>query len=118
MIILHCLKETSWQEGKNSMYYGKHYIVSEGFIHCSSIENFWRVAPNFKNIKDRLVLLCIDTDKVESEIKWEDDDNCGREYPHIYGELNLDSVVNVIPFLSEDDGDFILNEELKEYLNE
>ncbi|MDN3955844.1 DUF952 domain-containing protein [Sporolactobacillus laevolacticus] len=115
MIILHCLKQNSWEKAKNSLYYGKEQIEADGFIHCSSIENFWRVAPNFKNIKEQMLLLCIDTNKVESQIKWGDDDNCGREYPHIYGELNTDAIVNVVPFLRDEQGNFVLNEELKSH---
>lgn len=113
MIILHCLKQSNWEKAKNSLFYGKEYIEAGGFIHCSSIENFWRVAPNFKHINEEMLLLCIDTQKVNPKIKWEDDDNYGREYPHIYGELNIDAIVNVVPFLKDKDGNFVLNEELK-----
>ena len=59
-----------------------------------------------------MLLLCIDSNKVDAIIKWEDEDNCGREYPHIYGELNLGSVVAVLPFLKNIDGDFVLKKEL------
>lgn len=41
----------------------------------------------------------------------------GREYPHIYGELNLDAVVNVVPFIRDEEGNFVLNEELKFYIS-
>lgn len=72
-----------------------------------------RVAPNFKDVKEPLVLICIDEDKLNSEIKYEDSDNCGRYYPHVYGEINIDSVVQVLPFLRDDNGDYIKNPELK-----
>lgn len=116
MIILHCLRKRTWDRVKDNERYGKEYIETEGFIHCSSIEHMWRVAPNFKDIDEPLLLLCIDTDKVIPEIKWEDGDNCGREYPHIYGELNLDAVVDVLPFLKDKEGNFILNPELERYI--
>lgn len=115
MIILHCLTQRQWEKVKDNLSYGIEYISTVGFIHCSSVENFWRVAPNFKNIKEPLVLLCIDTEKVTAEIKWEDHDNCGREYPHIYGELNLNSVVQILPFLRNQKGELILNEEIVKY---
>lgn len=82
-----------------------------GFIHCSAIEYFWRVAPNFKDVKEPLVLICIDENKLTSEIKYEDSDNCGRCYPHIYGENNIDSVVQVLPFLRDVNGNYIKNSE-------
>ncbi len=116
MIILHCIAEDQWIKVKGNSYYGKELIDNNGFIHCSSIENFWRVAPHFLHIKEKLVLLCIDTEKVEAEIKWEDDGNYGRTYPHIYGELNTDSVIANYPFNKNDKGDFLLNEELENYV--
>lgn len=110
-MILHCMKEKSWNKVKNKKSFGKKDLRKCGFIHCSSIEYFWRVAPNFKDVKEPLVLICIDEDKLTSEIKYEDSDNCGRYYPHIYGEINIDSVVQVLPFLKDESGNFIKNPE-------
>lgn len=114
VIILHCLRESQWNKCRENIKYGEESIKACGYIHCSSIENFWRVAPNFENIKVPLLLLCIDTNKVKANIKWEDEDNCGREYPHIYGELNLDSVVKVVPLLKNEQGNFILSNEVEQ----
>lgn len=110
-MILHCMKENEWNKVKNKKSFGKKDLKKYGFIHCSKIEYFWRVAPNFKDIKEPLVLICIEENKLESEIKYEDSDNCGRYYPHIYGEINTDSVVQVLPFLRNDSGDYIKNPE-------
>lgn len=113
MVILHCLKESTWDKCKDQEYYGDETIAPEGFIHCSDIHTFYKVAPNFTHMTEPLVLLCIDTSKVQAEIKWEDGDQCGTAYPHIYGRLNLDAVVNVLPFLKDDANTFVLNPELK-----
>lgn len=117
MIILHCLKETTWNKFKGKPNYGDEYIAHEGFIHCSDISTFRKVAPNFVEISEPLVLLCIDTSRVNAQIKWEDGDNCGTAYPHIYGLLNLDSVVNVLPFLKDKNNCFVLNSELASAIN-
>lgn len=63
-----------------------------------------------------LVLLCIDTTKVNAEIRWEDFDNCGRIYPHIYGVLNMDAIIEIVPFIKVEHEPFFFNEELKKYL--
>ncbi len=110
------MKKITWEKVKHEVNYGRELIDLDGFIHCSSIEKFWRVAPNFLDIEEPLVLLCIDTEKVNAEIKWEDGDDCGRAYPHVYGELNLDSIVDVVPFSIDLHGNFVLNEKLKQYL--
>lgn len=58
-----------------------------------------------------LVLLCIDCDRVKTEIKYE-----GLEtqelFPHIYGALNVDAVVNTLDFEPDADGKFKLPSEL------
>lgn len=40
--------------------------------------------------------------------------NEGNEYPHIYGELNFDAVLNTVEFEPNVDGDFSLPQELAE----
>ena len=62
-----------------------------------------------------MVLLCIDPSKVVSQIKWEDLRNSGVKFPHIYGELNLDAIVEVIDFPTNDDGTFVLPHQLEPY---
>lgn len=111
------MKEKSWNKVKNKKSFGKKDLEKYGFIHCSSIEYFWRVAPNFKDVKEPLVLICINEDKITSEIKYEDSDNCGRYYPHIYGEINITSVVQVLPFLIDSNGEYIKNPEFDDVKN-
>lgn len=113
MIIIHCVKEDIWKLYENCNYYGKEYMDTCGFIHCSEIETYPLVAPNFKEVKEKLLLLVIDTDKVEPEIKWEDLENCGTKFPHIYGMLNKNAIVNVLPHLWSKDREWIINSELK-----
>ena len=68
MIILHCLRKETWETIKDKPVFGEESVAAEGFIHCSSIEYFWRVAPNFRDIADELALLCIDTEKLTSQV--------------------------------------------------
>ena len=111
-VILHCINKSSWGKVKNRKIWGKELIEKEGFIHCSTIGFFWRVAPNFKDVNEDL-LLVIDENKLVSKVKYEDGDNCGRAYPHIYGTINNDAVINVLPFLKDENNNWIKNEEFK-----
>jgi uncharacterized protein (DUF952 family) len=106
------MKKMTWEERKNKEFWGQRNINADGFIHCSTIEYFWRVAENFISAKDEMVLLCIDEDKLQSEVKYEDGDNCGRLYPHVYGLINNDAVIQVLPFLKNEDGTWIKNSEI------
>ena len=112
--IIHCIKKSIWDEIQNQNSYTTSMLDDEGFIHCSDVETFHLVADfMFKDDKETLVLLCIDTSKIQAEVVWEDLYNAGIDFPHIYGPLNLDSVIAVLPFLRDKDGKFVLNDELK-----
>ncbi len=117
MFILHCMKKSTWESVKDKEYYGSAYIKAVGFLHCSSIEYMWRVAPMYEGVKDELVLLCIATSMVEPTIQWERGESNDRQYPHIYGELNLSAVVDVYPFLRDERGKFKLNPDLMEIID-
>lgn len=110
-IILHCMPLRVWEERRNLSHWGESELNREGFIHASPIEYFWRVAPNFADISEPLVLLCIDKAKLESEVRYEDGDGCGRAYPHIYGLINNSAVVAVFPFQKDAKGAYMKNAE-------
>lgn len=114
MIILHCLKESDWNKYKNGKFYGEEHLKNVGFIHCSDIETMHKVAWMFLDKLEIHVILCIETSKVKAQIKWENGGS--TDYPHIYGLLNLDAAVDVVPFLKDKNNQFILNAELKKYL--
>lgn len=115
MYILHSLKEDIWNTFKIQKYYGEYSLNKFGFIHCSEISTYKWVAPNFKNETDNFVLLVIDTNKLKSKVVWEDLRNCGVKYTHIYGLLNTDAVVEVLPHLWSNEKIWIANDELLKY---
>ena len=110
-VILHCMKESVWKERREKAFWGQRDLEKYGFLHCSSIAHFWRVAPNFKEVIEPLVLVCIDETKLAAPVRYEDLDGCGRAYPHIYGLVNQSAVVQVLPFLKDADGNYQKNEE-------
>ncbi|MGX8834050.1 DUF952 domain-containing protein [Amedibacillus sp. YH-ame6] len=101
MEILHCMLKSEYEEVKDKTYYGEQCIKKEGFLHCSTWNSFYEVAPFFMKDETEKVLLCIDTELVQAPIKWEDNGE-GILYPHIYGPLNMDSIIEVQPFLYKD----------------
>ncbi len=117
MYIIHALKEKIWNDYKKQKYYGEDSLNKFGFIHCSDISTYKWVAPNFKDEMDSYVLIVIDTNKLENEVFWEDLRDCGVKYPHIYGLLNTDAVVEVVPHLWSNEREWIMNEELLQYEN-
>lgn len=112
MYILHSAKKADFDANKR--YYGQYSVDNFGFIHCSDLDTYYLVAPNFKNETDERLLLVINTEKVNAVIKWED--GGGIDFPHIYGLLNTDSIEEVLPHLWTENKIWIPNEELKKYL--
>ncbi|HQJ56531.1 MAG TPA: DUF952 domain-containing protein [Caldisericia bacterium] len=111
-IILHITKYEQWIKEKETGAYRGNTLDSQGFIHCSAKEQILRVANSlFKNQKG-LVLIVIDSNKITSEIKYENLEGGSELFPHIYGPLNIDAVIKVLKFEPGIDGNFTLPEEL------
>lgn len=109
-MILHCMKASLWEDRKYMNTWGHEEIKASGFVHCSSIEYFHRVAPIFSK-EESYVLLCIDESRLTSPVLFEDDSNMGRTYPHVYGLINNDAVEMVLPFIRDEKGNYIKNQE-------
>lgn len=73
-------------------------FAAEGFIHCSTRKQVITVANARFRGQQGLVLLLIDTDKVKPEIVYENLEGGAQLFPHIYGKLNTDAVVEVATF--------------------
>jgi uncharacterized protein (DUF952 family) len=80
----------------------------EGFIHCSKADQVIKVADARFRGQMGLRLLCIDTEKVKAEIRYENLEGGQELFPHIYGELNPEAVVKVSEFEPGVDGYFTL----------
>ncbi|MBN3876329.1 MAG: DUF952 domain-containing protein [Nostoc sp. JL23] len=109
--ILHITKRQQWEQAKNLGTYRADSLNSEGFIHCSKSTQILKVAKRFFDNQKELVLLLIDSEKVQAEIRYEPAE-IGELFPHIYGELNIDAVYQVIDFEAGKDGLFELPQEV------
>ena len=84
-----------------------------GFIHASYAHQVTRVANAIYSGVPGLVLLVIDRQRVTAPIRDESPARGSERYPHIYGPLNLDAVIEVLPFEPSADGTFTLPETLR-----
>jgi uncharacterized protein (DUF952 family) len=86
-----------------------------GFIHCSKAHQVSGVANAVYAGVHGLVLLVIDPERVTAPIREESPDGSdGNErYPHIYGPLNVDAVLEVVEFEPSSDGTFELPRKLR-----
>jgi len=109
-VILHIAKLEQWEKAQLEGIYRIDTLDLKGFIHCSTSEQIVKVANDMFPGQKGLVLLCIDTSKVQSGIRYE---CAGTEelYPHIYGPLNINAVIKVANFEAQKDGKFRLPKE-------
>jgi len=106
-MILHICSSDAWKAALNSGSYIGDTLLTEGFIHCSTKDQVIEVADYIFRGRAGLLLLLIDEAKVKEKIRYEDAGN-GKLYPHIYGPLNLDAVMDAVEFPPRADGTFVL----------
>jgi uncharacterized protein (DUF952 family) len=104
--IFHLTPRSHWEAAQQSGSYFAESLQTEGFIHCSTIEQVARSANKFYRGQTDLVLLHIDPSLLKAELRYETF-STGEAFPHIYGEINLEAVTLAEPFAPNTDGEFI-----------
>ncbi len=107
--IYHITSRTSWSAAQKSGAYSADSLTSEGFIHCSKMNQILRVANSIFTNQRGLVILMIDPSQLKPEVRWEaGTDKADELFPHLYGPLDLEAVVRVLDFEPGLDGKFHL----------
>ena len=107
-IIFHITTRVAWERAPADGSYQPEAFPVDGFIHCSTRNQVIQVANTRFRGQAGMVLLSIGTDKVIPEIVYENLEGGQELFPHIYGRLNVDAVVEVIEFEPGTDGYFTL----------
>lgn len=117
--IYHITSRTDWEAAQQRGDYRPASLKSEGFIHCSTDVQAAPVANAFYSGQKDLALLVIDPERLSAKLQWDppahpDPAKAPAElrgdFPHIYGALNLDAVVEVRDFPPNKDGIFTFPE--------
>jgi uncharacterized protein (DUF952 family) len=107
--ILHITTRIAWSAAPKRGQYVADSLSGQGFIHCSQVRQVLRVANSVYFGQHGLVLLVIDPARLTSELRWEPGVDLASElFPHIYGPINLEAVVNVLNFEPGPDALFLL----------
>jgi uncharacterized protein (DUF952 family) len=112
-IIYHIARKTDWETARAAGSYAADTLATEGFIHCSTAQQVIATANRIFKDRHDLVLLCIDTDKIKAEIRYENLEGGTNLFPHVYGALGISSIAAVHDFPPRDDGGFELPPALK-----
>ena len=116
MIIFHIATEQEWIKHKDLVSHESASLKKEGYIHCCTFEQILHVANNnLKNISENLFVICINTNYLTSEIKWEKNLKNNITFPHVYGPINSKAIINSINLSKNKNGDFFISDELYSY---
>ncbi|MDN5212154.1 DUF952 domain-containing protein [Fulvivirgaceae bacterium BMA12] len=106
MLVYHISIKTDWEKALLEQTYKHESLDKEGFIHASDYHQLLSTAERYYSDEVPLVLLAIDPEKLKSPIKYELATSRDSLFPHIFGPINLEAVVQALPFEKNDSGKF------------
>lgn len=107
MLIYHILHKDALAKIESIGYHEPESLRKEGFIHCSTEEQVLATANRRYFDQKDLILLVIETEKIEAKIITEDTSGREEKHPHIYGKLPWSAVVDVRKLQPEANGSFV-----------
>lgn len=93
--LYHLIGEKDWAALQGQKAYSPQSLTEEGFIHFSLLNQLPGVVKRFYSQRTDLLVLKIDPQKLQSELRFDPAD--GDKFPHLYGPLNLDAVIEAQP---------------------
>ncbi|MFJ7074826.1 DUF952 domain-containing protein [Streptomyces sp. NPDC098781] len=100
--ILHLTEGSLWEaareRGTYEMSTRGRTLQEEGFIHCSTRAQLPSVAAFLYGSydgPDELVVLVVDPARLDVPVRYEAPEPGGEEFPHVYGPIPVDAVVDV-----------------------
>jgi GrpB-like predicted nucleotidyltransferase (UPF0157 family)/uncharacterized protein (DUF952 family) len=95
-VVFHITTAAAWETARRAGVYEPASLATEGFIHFSDLEQVVSVADRaFRGTPD-LVLLCVASVRLEAPLRYEPVEEAGERFPHLYGPVNLDAVVETV----------------------
>ena len=98
MALIHHLASLADWETQSEGRYAPAGLPAEGFVHLCTAEQLAGVVERYYRGRDDLLLLTVQTERLDAPLVWEDNTGSGEDFPHLYGPLNLDAVTAAEPF--------------------
>lgn len=97
--------ESTYASAQQAGVYTVDSLANEGFIHASPAHQLTRVANKYYAHLPELLVLVVNEQAVQSEVKWEAL-STPEPYPHIYGPLNLEAIMRTEHVSRMPDGNY------------
>lgn len=107
-VIFHVTTDKILNEQSNAYYYSHPSLQSEGFIHCSTLDQLEQTLKVHFQPEDELVLVVLNPKWLLEEVKWEYSANRNSDFPHIYGKINKSAMIRLIRLSPEEFSGHIL----------
>ncbi|OJW13160.1 MAG: hypothetical protein BGO49_20395 [Planctomycetales bacterium 71-10] len=95
--ILHVTARDKWEQAVAEGQYRGDTLATEGFTHCCLSGQLSGVVSRYFRGQTELVVLRIAPDRLKPPLSWENPPGSDDVFPHVYGPINLDAVVEVVP---------------------
>jgi uncharacterized protein (DUF952 family) len=106
MFIYHITTREQWDEAVREGIYQPTSLSTEGFIHCSYQQQVQDSAQRYFSGQNDLLVLCIEPELLRADVREENAPGSQEKFPHLYGALNLEAVIEVQPLLTDEEGRF------------
>lgn len=119
-MIFHLVEWSEWERAVAAGVYAPESLRGDGFIHCSTRAQLVATANAWFRGRRGLVVLCIDESRLDARLRFErpigqSDPRAREAFPHLYGALKPDAVIEVVAFPCDSAGEFMLPKELHGY---
>ena len=107
--LLHIISRDDWDRAGPLGAVVPASLASQGFVHLSTPQQVHLPADRLYSGREDLVLLHVDPTRLDDPLRFEPgvpEDPESMRFPHLYGPLPVDAVVEVTPFLPGPDGRF------------
>jgi uncharacterized protein (DUF952 family) len=120
-LIYHITTRDASLDSQKTGEYRPESLTREGFIHFSQLHQVLGVANAFYTGLPDLVLLVVDTAHLKAELKYEPPVHPSTSatapsaddlFPHLYGPLNFDAVLDIVALNPDENGRFSLPDAL------
>ena len=102
----HLVPRGRWEAGDPGVAYAPDSLGQEGFIHCTDGADELAATANryFQDETDEMLALVIDLSRLSAPVRYEDE---RRVFPHVYGSIEREAIVQVLPMRRDHDGTFL-----------
>jgi uncharacterized protein (DUF952 family) len=108
-LLVHLCSTGEWEQARSGGELCPDSLGEVGFVHLSAQNQVHLPANRLFAGRVDLVLLYLDPDRLGAPVRWEPgvpSDPVAMLFPHLYGALRVDAVVDVRPYVPGPDGRF------------